>query len=345
VTVRSVFVRAARKHPGKAWWRAAGGLIGGLVALGCSGKVASGGATTDATRDSGVAVHPGPRHSSSSGDVVADDSAVYWVDATSALVRSEPGGNTKATLASSTHYDGVLSLGSRDVFWVAITAHLQVLGVPRGGGGVSVFGTSTGGPIAMVAAGDQLYYAPDEHSDAGRFSSRIAVEDVASTNDRTLSSGRAAIGLAANDDYVYATSCSRPGDGVFREPVGGGERETLVHDTYCPYSVALDERYVYYFDEVPREAAPDSPTFIFRVPLAGGVAIPIAPASVKAFTLDDRYLYVVQGAGIVRISKNGAAAPRVLASPDPKTVRGVATDSRFVYWVESGTLKAVPKPE
>ncbi|MFO0565436.1 MAG: DUF5050 domain-containing protein [Polyangiaceae bacterium] len=136
--------------------------------------------------------------------------------------------------------------------------------------------------------------------------------------------------------HVYFTALdSNYQERIYRIPVNGGTKQSLVACTGCG-KLALDSSYVYF----------NTGAALFRIAKGGGSKTKLAASAVDGFAdmaVSGSYLYFAGPDGVKRVPKAGGSV-KVL-STKAKSVRGLALDSSYVYWVniDGGTIRRVPK--
>jgi hypothetical protein len=301
-------------------WRA----FGAVLALSCSGRVAV--TNHGDAGDAGTRTHGGPRYSGTSGEVATDGTAVYWFDGAGDLLKAAPGNTGPQQKLATDPAAYWLNPGATEIFWVS--GNLAVKGVPLLGGDVVEFAKSPGGPVALVAAADRIFY---DQGDAGGFT--VMEQKLPARVARLVFHDNRAgeIGLAMDAENLYATHCSK--DGVLRVPLAGGNAVVLAHETYCPLDIAVDEQFAYFVDYPPGFDASVLilHMWLYRVSLDGGVPEPLVELGSHAFALDAASVYVIGSASILRLPKKGGT-PTTLAPTS--NANGIAVDGDYVYWTE-----------
>lgn len=240
------------------------------------------------------------------------------------LVELGPYGTSARSLAAADPYvyPWVASEGG-SFYWLEVRS-----------GGLSVIGARTDVPAHMVAQGDVgpvgmtaydgCVYFGRESEREGRID--LLEVDVASGRERTLTDCAGILGIALDDDTLYATTCRAAG-GVWSVPRAGGRPTPIAESTFCPFTIALDDTRVFYVDTFGDDAGGFA---VMAVPKEGGTPERLTHTDGLAFAVHEGSLFVLDGSALVEVPLDGS--PRRVRVPRVEGGVGVAADASHVYY-------------
>lgn len=274
----------------------------------------------------------GPERASSAS-LAIDETSLYWGDpGRGAVVRAPRGGGAVTVLApAEPALYAPLALTASDVVWVDSGDGIDVYRVPLAGGRRALVAEGSGGPIGLAADATHAYFARG----SGAFD--LLEVALAGGAERVVSPDLPALGLRIDGGDLFGTSCGPAG--VWRVARDGSDRSMLVPGAFCPITLALDARYVYFSDYAEPTMPGLGGTRIFRAPRTGGVATPLTLSQGLAFAVHRGTVYVAHEGSMLAVSSEGGAATEI--APTGADVRGVAVDDDLVYWTEAAEDGAV----
>ncbi len=201
-------------------------------------------------------------------------------------------------------------------------------------GGLSVLGARADVPAHLVARGDVGpvgMTVDDGRVYFGRQSARegridLLEVEVATGAERTLTDCAGILGIALDEDTLYATTCRAAG-GVWSVPRAGGRPTPLAQSTFCPFTIALDDTRVFYVDTFGDDAGGFA---VMAVPKEGGTPERLTHSDGLAFAVHEGSLFVLDGAALVEIALDGSGRRIHVAHVEGGV--GVAADASRVYY-------------
>lgn len=201
-------------------------------------------------------------------------------------------------------------------------------------GGLSVVGARTDVPAHLVAQGDVGpvgMTVADGHVYFGRQSSRegridLLEVDVATGSERVLTDCAGILGIALDEDTLFATTCRAAG-GVWSVPRAGGRPTPIAESTFCPFTIALDDTRVFYIDRFGDDAGGFA---VMAVPKEGGTPERLTHSDGLAFAVHEGSLFALDGGALVEIALDGSG--RRVRVPHVEGGVGVAADGAHVYY-------------
>ena len=187
-----------------------------------------------------------------------------------------------------------------------------------------------------VAIDEENYYWSDYHAGA------VYSRPIEGGAPRTLASGYGSgtTGIAVDDTTLYFASFRQ--NRIYAMPKGGGAATVLLSGVPAPSDLAVDATTLYFSSRYRG---------VYALPKSGGpsrllAALPSGSGQIAAgVAVDDTHLYWTMFSGgasgqICRVPKAGGDVEYL-----PIYSRAdVAVDGRYVYYVESGTVRRCPKP-
>lgn len=277
----------------------------------------------------------------SSASLVIDEASLYWGDpGRGAIVRAPRGGGAVTVLSpAEPALYAPLAVTSTDVVWVDAGDGIEVYRVALGGGRRALIADVPAGPIGVAADDTHVYFS------GGSSATGLLEVALAGGGERVVWPEIFALGLRLDGDDIFGTTCGR--EGVWRVARDGSGRSRLVPGAFCPITLALDARYVYFSDYAEPTMPGLGGTRIFRAPRSGGAATPLTLSEGLAFAVHRGTVYVALEGAMLAVAGEGGARTEI--APAGADVRGVAVDDDLVYWTEAaedGALDLVwaPRP-
>ncbi len=274
----------------------------------------------------------------SSDALVIDATNLYWIDSNASAVMKAPraGGPAEALATTSATSAGYgIKVDATNVFWIDPSRSITIQRVPIAGGPSAMVATGEGGPIDVAVDGEHIYFARQRTppQQGGEL-----VEMTLGTGVTRTVANAWALGLALDGDQIFGTSCTAgaPGDGVWRVSKAGGAPVALVHDAYCPITIAIRGNYVYYAD-APNATVGTAAWALWRVPRDGGTKEMLAPIDGTVFAVDATNAYAFQSRALIRIPLDKSPSAKLT---DVNSGRGIAVDDARVYWTYLGASAA-----
>jgi hypothetical protein len=240
-----------------------------------------------------------------------NDGAVVAIDLATSASR---------TLAMNLPFPKGISLGSQYAFW--FDGGLARAALDGSGTAEVIAAGETGDNYCTLVVDDALYIA---------FSDTVALLPPGASRPMVLSptgSGAPPLQLAAHDEFIYWASCGPLGIG--RVPKSGGDKESVVANTFCTMWLAIEGNDLYFVDM-------DQATqmnLLFRVSIAGGTSSIVEPRAIGLsgpIAVDERDVYYAAKGGLFRVHRSGGA-PEALATGE---VSDVVIDGSCVYWADN----------
>lgn len=272
--------------------------------------------------------------------LAADESNVYWADASS--VNSMPlNGGSITTLVSGLNSPADLAVDTTNVFWVETVccAHGQegsIKKVPIGGGAVSVLADGVDAPQTMAITSSSIYWV--EGGPIGQIEGfgRIAMMPISGGSETTVISGipNGTMPIAVDNAHVYIADRWT----IKKVPREGGVAEKLAIADFSIKDIATDGVSVYWIEDGPFAK-------VAKVSINGGSAEVLSnelsgPAGPIA--LHDTYVYwMAHYDTIAKVSINGGVTDVITAGLP--FLSDFAVDGTHVYFSEndSGYIKKV----
>ena len=202
--------------------------------------------------------------SNTPGKLVADDTALYWLDE-AAISHMPPTGGTPALLATAVNSPLDMIISQGDIVWTETTGAAYggigaVKSVPRTGGSVTVL--AQGGedsPHRLAANGAWVYWtegAPGVFGVSGRIARVGAGGGIVETVVSGITSDSPPI--AVSDTHVFVGDNFR----IKKIPLAGGVPETVALGSFYITDLVTDGTYVYWVE--------DDFSNVFKAPVGGG---------------------------------------------------------------------------
>jgi hypothetical protein len=280
--------------------------------LSCGGVVSTSTSAPDASNTS----PPDTSNFASSDALVIDATSLYWIDGRGVIKAPRAGGSAQTLTTSASGY--FIRVNATDLFWIDLTA-VQIKRVSIGGGPSAMAAAQVCVNCGIAVDGEHLY-----------FTAQGLVEMTLGTGVTRTLTETYALGLALDGDQIFGTSCAADHvDNVWRVPKAGGQRVALVHDAYCPITIATRGNYVYYWDYVD-VSTPSAGFALWRAPRDGGTKEELALIDNQQFAVDATSAYAFQSGALVRIPLDKSPTTQLAKVAGGV---GIAVDDARVYWI------------
>jgi hypothetical protein len=268
------------------------------------------------------------------GNLVVDDTYVYWSDAGDAAedgsILSVPkSGGAVRTLATGQNVPfGVAADGSY-VYWTNFDAggtHGRVMKVARTGGTPTVLADNLAAPRGIFVDAFNVYFLTTSSVSVVSKYGGSVVALAPATCGSTLSGDETSL-------YWVENCVLFPPAGIVKVSKLGGVPVFLT--TLAPGALAVDATNLYFGDGASLEALSK---------LFGGIAVPLAHQAAGPLAVDASYIYWVAAPAILRTPKLGGATKTLYTDAN---AQAIAVDAKSVYWldfgIDDGAVLSLPK--
>jgi hypothetical protein len=227
------------------------------------------------------------------------------------------------TLAAADAYVYPWVASERGAFyWLAVRGGLAVVGA-RADRPAHLVAQGDVGPVGLAVDDGRVYFGRQSQRE-GRID--LLEIDPATGRERTLTDCSGVLGIALDEDTLFATTCRASG-GVWRIPRAGGHPVPIAASTFCPITIALDDTRVFYVDAFGDDAGGFA---VMAVPKEGGTPHRLTHTDGLAFAVHEGSVFAFDGGALVEIPLDGA--PRRVRVPHVEGGVGVAADASHLFY-------------
>lgn len=207
-------------------------------------------------------------------------------------------------------------------YWLEIRGGLSVVGA-RTDRAAHLVAQGDIGPVGLAVDDGRVYFGREAQRE-GRID--LLEIDTASGYERTLTDCAGVLGIALDEDTLFATTCRAAG-GVWRIPRTGGHPTPIAASTFCPITIAIDDTQVFYVDAFGDDAGGFA---VMAVPKEGGTPRRLTHTDGLAFAVHEGSVFALDGGALVEIVlEDGARRVRV---PHVEGGVGVAADESHLFY-------------
>jgi hypothetical protein len=272
--------------------------------------------------------------SGSSAYLAVDDGHLFFVDRALGAARTVATDTmSPTTLTAADVYTYPFVAADRTGFyWLEIRGGLSVVTARAHDPASTIAARGDVGPVGLAVDDGLLYFA---RSDAT--SDRIDLLEVtlATERERVLTSCAGVLGIAVDEETLFATTCRSDG-GVWRIARAGGPRTPIARSTFCPMTIAIDDTRVYYTDSFGGTSGDFA---VLSVPKEGGEPTLVTPTDGLAFAVHDGSVFAFDGGALVEVPIDGS--PRTLLADGLHGAMGVAADDAHVFYTAADATGAL----
>lgn len=278
--------------------------------------------------------------SGSSAYLAAQGGRLFFVDRALGAARTVAidGASTEmraSTFATADVYTyPFVAMDAGAFYWLEVRGGLSVVTARLDSPRSTIAARGDIGPVGLAIDGGLLYFARQQTG-----SERIDLLEIelASGHERVVTDCSGVLGIAVDEDHLFATTCRSEG-GVWRVARAGGPRVPIAHHTFCPMTIAIDDTRVYYVDSFGGVSGDFA---VLSVPKEGGEPTLVTPTDGLAFAVRDGSVLAFDEGALVEVAIDGGA--RTVLAQGITGAMGVAADDDHVYYTAadaSGALVA-----
>lgn len=297
-------------------------------------SIGCGRAHTRSEPGSNVETVGGSGGSGASAYLAIADEHLFFVDHARGAARVAPASTLRArTLASASVYAyPFVAADPSGLYWLEVRGGLSVVTARMDEHASRLAAQGDIGPVGLAVDAGLLYFARQEPN-----GERIELLEItlASGQTRVLTECGGVLGIAVDEDTLFATTCRSEG-GVWRIARAGGPRTPIARSTFCPITIALDDTRVFYVDSF---AGVSGDFAVMSVPKEGGEPVRVTPSDGLAFAVHEGAVFAFDEGALVEVPLDGSAR-RVLV-PHVEGAMGVAADAAHVYYTASDDTGAL----
>lgn len=306
-------------------------LLSTLVAAGCGrAHTRSAGSSSEILGGSGG--------SGGSAYLAIDDGRLFFVDRALDAARgvsiADPYAAMPATtLAPADVYTyPFVAADAGAYYWLEVRDGLSVVTTRLGAHGSAMAAHGDVGPVGLAVDAGLLYFAREQPT-GGRID--LLEITLATGGERVVTDCTGVLGIAVDEDTLYATTCRTEG-GVWRIARAGGPRVPIARATFCPMTIAIDDTRVFYVDSFGGVSGDFA---VLSVPKEGGEPSLVTRTDGLAFAVRDGSVFAFDDGALVEVALDGGA--RTVLARDLEGAMGVAADDAFVYYTAVGARGAL----
>jgi Bacterial Ig domain/Divergent InlB B-repeat domain/Putative binding domain, N-terminal len=242
------------------------------------------------------------------GHMVLDGGYLYYTDSGTKLQKLTKSGGSPTTLANGSSFYDAITVQDGTVFWGASGV---IYSVPIGGGTSIGVATSSHDIASIRVTNNTIFWSQITYPSA------VYTQPIGGSR-MTLSSGSSvAPGLEVQNDYVYFAGY----DSIYRVPMSGVSRQTLVANLNNANDLVLDATNIYWVESGDYNGTNGS---VRQMPLDGGPIITLATnlAQPTAITMDSSNVYWLEfnNGGTTRSALKWAAKASTTSDTIPPSV-------------------------
>lgn len=276
--------------------------------------------------------------SGSSAYLAIQDQRLFFVDRASGAARTVPidaaAGTMRATtLTSADVYTyPFVATGETGFYWLEIRGGLSVVTARLGSTESAIAAHGDVGPVGLAVDGGLLYFARQAPT-----SERIDLLEIelATGHERVVTDCSGVLGIAVDEDDLFATTCRSEG-GVWRVARSGGPRVPIARSTFCPMTIAIDDTRVYFVDSFGGVSGDFA---VLSVPKEGGEPTLVTRTDGLAFAVHDGSVLAFDEGALVEVPIDGS--PRTVLAQGIERAMGVAADDGHVYYTAADASGAL----